>query len=95
MQLGLSLPDKRPEALPKAVAALGTLISYLESADAAPTKDMNSASDIWLANCDQAVERWQAFLKRDLPAANRQLQKASQEPLSVTATTDVEGAKPQ
>jgi photosystem II stability/assembly factor-like uncharacterized protein len=84
MQLGLSLPEKHPEPLPRVVLALGALISYVESADAAPTADMNRASEAWLAAAEETVGRWQAFLRDDLRAVNEQLQKANQKPLATT-----------
>jgi photosystem II stability/assembly factor-like uncharacterized protein len=81
MQLGLSLPEKHPEPLPQVVSALGALLAYVESADAAPTADMNNASKAWLAAADEAMVRWRAFLRTDLSAFNDQLQKANQKPL--------------
>jgi len=87
MQLGLSLPQAHPEPLPRVVSALGALISYIESADTGPTADMNTASAAWLAAADEAVTRWQQFLKDDLAAVNDQLRKAHQKPLAVTDNT--------
>ena len=84
MQLGLSLPEKHPEPLPRVVLALGALISYVESADAAPTADMKTASEAWLAAAEETVGCWQAFLRDDLRAVNEQLQKANQKPLATT-----------
>ena len=84
MQLGLSLPEKHPEPLPRIVLALGALISCVESADAAPTADMKTASEAWLAAAEETVGRWQAFLRDDLRAVNEQLQKANQKPLATT-----------
>ncbi len=84
MRLGLSLPEKHPEPIPRVVSALGALIAYIESADAAPTSNMSTASEAWLAVADETMARWQAFLEHDLAAANDQLQKANQKPLAAT-----------
>ncbi len=83
MELGLSLPEKHPEPLSKTVSALGMLISYVESADAAPTTDMNTASEAWLSAADESIMRWQVFLKTDLANVNELLQKNSEKPLAV------------
>jgi hypothetical protein len=64
--------------------ALGTLISYVESADAAPTADMNTSSEAWFAAADETLAHWRAFLKEDLASVNGQLEKASQKPLATT-----------
>jgi len=90
MQLGLSLPEKHPEPLARVVLALGTLISYVESADAAPTADMNTSSEAWFAAADETLARWRTFLKEDLATVNGQLEKANQKPLATTidAQTD-------
>jgi len=82
MQLGLSLPQVHPEPLPRVVSALGALIAYVESADAAPTADMNTASEAWLGSADETLQRWHAFLESDLSAINEQLQKRDQKPLA-------------
>ena len=87
MRLGLSLPEKHPEPLPRVVSALGALVAYVESADAAPTTDMNTASEAWLAVADEALARWQAFLKNDLADVNDKLQRANQKPLATTDDT--------
>jgi photosystem II stability/assembly factor-like uncharacterized protein len=87
MRLGLSLPDKHPEPLARVVLALGTLISYLETADAAPTADMNASSEAWFAAADETLARWRAFLKEDLATVNGQLEKANQKPLATTIHT--------
>ena len=90
MGLGISLPEKHPEPLGQVVLALGTLVSSVESADAAPTADMSTASEAWLGAADEAVRRWQAFLKNDLAAVNGELQKANQKPLVVTVNTQTD-----
>jgi photosystem II stability/assembly factor-like uncharacterized protein len=87
MELGLSLPEKHPEPLAQVVSALGTLISYVESADADPTADMNTASEAWLGAADEAIRRWQVFVENDLAAVNAQLRKANQKPLAITENT--------
>jgi len=90
MQLGLSLPEKHPEPLARVVLALGALISYVESADAAPTADMNTSSEAWFRAADETLARWRAFLKEDLATVNGQLEKANQKPLatSINPPTD-------
>ena len=90
MQLGLSLPQEHPEPLPRVVSALGALIAYVESADAAPTADMNTASEAWLGSADETLHRWHAFLESDLSLINEQLQKRDQKPLA-TKVTDTGG----
>ena len=87
MELGLSLPEKHPEPLAQVVSALGTLVSTVESADAAPTADMSTASEAWLGAADEAIRRWQAFLADDLSAVNGQLRKANQKQLAVAVDT--------
>ncbi len=84
MGLGLSLPEKHPEPLQKVVSALGALLGYVESADAAPTADMNTASLAWLAAADVTMARWQVFLKTDLVTFNDQLQRAQQKRFTIT-----------
>lgn len=88
MRLGLSLPQTHSEPLPRVVSALGALISYIESADTEPTADMKTASEAWLAAADEALARWQQFLKDDLAAVNDQLQKTHQKPLATTDNTE-------
>ena len=90
MRLGVSLPEKHPEPLGQVVLALGTLVSNVESADAAPTADMSTASEAWLGTADEAIRRWQAFLKNDLAAVNGELQKANQKPLVVTVNAQTD-----
>jgi photosystem II stability/assembly factor-like uncharacterized protein len=90
MRLGLALPEKHPEPLPSVVSALGTLIAYVESADAAPTADMKTASEAWLGTADESLARWQVFLKNDLASVNDRLQKANQKPLDTNETLDTE-----
>jgi hypothetical protein len=90
MGLGISLPEKHPEPLAQVFLALGTLISTVESADAAPTADMSRASEAWLGAADEAIGRWQAFLKNDLAEVNGQLQKANQKPLAVTVDAQID-----
>lgn len=90
MGLGLSLPEKHPEPLPGVVSALGTMIAYVESADAAPTADMNTASEAWLGAADETLARWQMFLKNDLAPVNDQLKKANQKILDTSETPDVD-----
>jgi hypothetical protein len=86
MQLGPSLPEKHPEPLPRVALALGALMAYVESADAAPTADMSTASEAWLTAADETIARWQLFLKNDLAVVNDQLQKAGQKPLTTGST---------
>jgi hypothetical protein len=90
MGLGISLPEKHPEPLGQVVLALGTLISTVESADAAPTADMSLASEAWLGAADEAIRRWQAFLKNDLAEVNGELRKANQKPLAVAVNTQID-----
>jgi hypothetical protein len=90
MRLGISFPEKHPEPLSRVVTALGTLIGYVESADAAPTADMNTASEVWLAATDETLARWQTFLKDALAPANDRLQKAGQTPLHTGGSSDLD-----
>jgi photosystem II stability/assembly factor-like uncharacterized protein len=83
LPLGVSLPEKHPEPLPHTVTALGALIQYVESADAAPTADMKESCETWLGAANETVARWETFLKTDLADANAQLAKAGQQPLSI------------
>jgi hypothetical protein len=94
MQLGLALPEKHPEPPARIVSALGTLITYVESADAAPTADMTKASEAWLSAADETIARWHAFLTIDLPTTNNQLVKAGQEALSTTGNAPTERHHP-
>ena len=88
IQLGLSMPEKQPEPLARIVLALGALISYVESADAAPTTDMNTSSEAWFAAADETLARWRTFLKEDLANVNGQLEKANQKPLATTINAE-------
>ena len=51
---------------------------------------MSTASEAWLGAADEAISRWQAFLKNDLAAVNAELQKANQKPLAVTVHTQID-----
>jgi len=51
---------------------------------------MSTASEAWLGTADEAIRRWQAFLKNDLAAVNGELQKANQKPLVVTVNTQTD-----
>src|SRR5437870_3558860 len=53
---GLALPGKEPEPLPKVASALSGLMSIVESADAAPTEDAETASAKW----DKPAEKTRA-----------------------------------
>jgi photosystem II stability/assembly factor-like uncharacterized protein len=85
MRLGVSLPERHPEPLAHGVAALGGMLRYVESADAAPTADMKTASEAWLSSVGESLARWQSILKDDLPWINEQLIKAHQTPLTLAA----------
>lgn len=82
MEFGLALPEKHPEPFSPLDSALSALIAYVESADAAPTADMEAASEGWLAAADEALAHWQVSLRNDVAAVNDQLLKANQKPLT-------------
>jgi hypothetical protein len=95
MQLGLSLPQRHPEPLPRVVMALGALIAYTESADRAPTADMNTAAEAWLSAADESLARWQAFLTNDLAPVNQALEKRKLQPLATRVINDSNPSTPQ
>jgi hypothetical protein len=77
----LSLPAQAP-TLHKVSFALTGLLMIVESADAAPTADAQTAIDKWTTAGTEAIARWKA-LQADLPAVNTQLEKAKLQPLTI------------
>jgi photosystem II stability/assembly factor-like uncharacterized protein len=77
----LSLPTPSP-SLHKVSFALTGLLMIVESADAAPTADAQTALDKWTTAGTETIVRWKA-LQADLPAVNTQLEKAKLQPLAI------------
>ena len=81
--LGLSLPSKEQQSLPKVASALSGLMSVVESADVAPSADSALASDKWNKAAKDTLARWSTFRKEDLPGINDLLQKAKLKAMTV------------
>jgi photosystem II stability/assembly factor-like uncharacterized protein len=77
----LSLPAQAP-TLHKVSFALTGLLMIVESADAAPTSDAQTAIDKWISVGTETLTRWKA-LEADLAAVNAQLEKAKLQPLTM------------
>ncbi|HXW17123.1 MAG TPA: hypothetical protein VEJ39_02390, partial [Candidatus Acidoferrales bacterium] len=80
---GLALPERQEDTLSETSSALTKLLSIVESADVAPTTDVNTASGKWIAAAQTALARWQELQKRDLAALNQSLRQANLQPLRV------------
>jgi len=78
---GLSLPAREP-SLHQVSAALTGLLMIVESADAAPTADAQTAIEKWASANTEAIARWKA-LQADLAAVNSHLEKAKLQPLTI------------
>ncbi len=77
----LSLPGQEP-SLHKVSAALTGLLMIVESADAAPTVDAQTAIDKWTAAGTDTLARWK-LLQADLAAVNSALEKGKLQPLAI------------
>ncbi len=77
----LSLPAKEP-SLHKVSAALKGLLMIVESADAAPTADAQTAIASWTGAGTEALARWKT-LQAGLAGVNSQLEKAKLQPLAI------------
>jgi hypothetical protein len=77
----LSLPANEP-SLHKVSAALTGLLMIVESADAAPTADAQTAIDKWTSAGTETLARWKA-LQGDLATVNSHLEKAKLHPLTI------------
>jgi chromosome condensin MukBEF ATPase and DNA-binding subunit MukB len=69
--------------LAKIAAALGKLLTIVDSADTAPTTDAATACEKWDANARTALGRWIEIQKVDIAGVNASLQKASLKPLKI------------
>jgi hypothetical protein len=78
---GLSLPARQP-TLHKVSAALTGLLIIVESADAAPTSDAQTAVDKWTSAATETLARWKA-LQADFSSVNSQLDNARLQPLTI------------
>jgi hypothetical protein len=61
---------------------LTSLLMIVESADAAPTADAQTAIDKWTSAGTETLARWKA-LQGDLAAVNSHLEKAKLHPLTI------------
>jgi photosystem II stability/assembly factor-like uncharacterized protein len=77
----LSLPANEP-SLHKVSAALTSLLMIVESADAAPTADAQTAIDKWTSAGTETLAQWKA-LQGDLATVNSHLEKAKLHPLTI------------
>jgi len=77
----LYLPGREP-SLHKVSAALTGLLMIVESADAAPTADAQTAIDKWTTSGTDTLVRWKA-LQADLAAVNSALEKTKLQPLAI------------
>jgi photosystem II stability/assembly factor-like uncharacterized protein len=84
---GLALPDKEQQTLPKIASALSGLMAIVESADAAPTEDAETASAKWDKAAEETLARWADFQNKDLANANAILEKANLKPVTTTETS--------
>ena len=83
---GLALPGKEPEPLPKVASALSGLMSIVESADAAPTEDAETASAKWDKAAEKTLAQWADFQNKELANTNTLLEKANLKPVATTET---------
>ncbi len=83
MVFGLALPDKPHQSLPHAQSALTGLLIVEQSADVAPSSDVVTAANAWVASSNDALARWRTVLDQDFATLNAQLQKANLKPLAV------------
>ncbi|HEY6946454.1 MAG TPA: hypothetical protein VI431_15045, partial [Candidatus Acidoferrum sp.] len=86
---GLALPSKEAETLAKVASALNGLMAIVESADAAPTEDAQTASEKWDKAAEETLARWADFQNKDLASVNALLKKENLKPVATTgASTD-------
>jgi hypothetical protein len=86
---GLALPAKGPETLPKVASALNGLMTIVESADAAPTEDAETASAKWDKAAQETLAQWADFQNKELTNTNALLEKANLKPVATTETSGV------
>ena len=86
---GLALPGKEPETLPKVASALNGLLAIVESADAAPTEDAETASAKWDKAAEETLARWADFQNKELANTNTLLEKANLKRLTTTEPSEV------
>ena len=85
--LGLALPGKEEETLAKVASTLNGLMAIVESADAAPTEDAETASAKWDKAAEETLARWADFQNKDLASLNALLQKEDLKPVTTTETS--------
>jgi hypothetical protein len=86
---GLALPAKETETLPKVASALNGLMTIVESADAAPTEDAETASAKWDKAAEETLAHWADFQNKELANTNTLLGKANLKPVTTTETSGV------
>ncbi|HEX8881704.1 MAG TPA: hypothetical protein VF749_16800 [Candidatus Acidoferrum sp.] len=86
---GLALPAKEAETLPKVASALSGLMAIVESADAAPTEDAETASAKWDKAAEETLAHWADFQNKELANTNALLEKANLRPVTTTETSGV------
>jgi photosystem II stability/assembly factor-like uncharacterized protein len=86
---GLALPGKEPETLPKVASAINGLMTIVESADAAPTEDAETASAKWDRAAEETLAEWADFQNKELANANTLLEKANLKPVTTTEASGV------
>src|SRR5215472_2552346 len=84
---GLALPDKGEEPVSKVASALNGLMAIVESADVAPTEDVNTATAKWDKAAEETLARWADFQNKDLVIVNAVLQRANLRLVSTVETT--------
>ena len=80
---GSGLPEGGKASLPEAASGLRKLLFSVESADAAPTADAETAAVKWEAAASGAVARWREIQSSDLTRVNELLAKANLEKIGV------------
>jgi len=83
---GLALPDKGEEPVSKVASALNGLMAIVESADVAPTEDVNTATAKWDKAAEETLARWADFQNKDLVIVNAVLQRANLRLVSTVET---------
>jgi photosystem II stability/assembly factor-like uncharacterized protein len=86
---GLALPAKGTETLPNVASALSGLMTIVESADAAPTEDAETASAKWDKAAEETLAHWADFQNKELANTNTLLGKANLNPVTTTETSGV------
>ncbi len=89
----LSTPEGR--SLARLNGGLGTMLSQLDTADAAPTtQELEMFGEVEKA-LDEQLAAWGQLKTKDVPQLNEELKKAGQPPIDLQKPASAEAASPQ